>query len=133
MKRFVLLILSILVLSGCGAKNDVQNDLYNNQTYYQDEKKNYDEAADVRDNQIYYYQDENLTEYGQNNMSNASHVQQICNQDEVTTCEQNNELNGEDITSQRSMIKDVLSTLGVIITVFIDIGLFIVPLIIQFS
>ncbi|MDR0579856.1 MAG: hypothetical protein LBG21_04565 [Campylobacteraceae bacterium] len=115
MKRFVLLILSILVLSGCGAKNDVQNDLYNNQTYYQDE---------------------NLTEYGQNNVSNASHVQQICNQDKnltVTVYEQNNELNGEDITSQRSMIKDVLSTLGVIITVFIDIGLFIVPLIIQFS
>ncbi|MDR0579112.1 MAG: hypothetical protein LBG21_00705 [Campylobacteraceae bacterium] len=39
MKRYVLpfIILSILILSGCSAKNNIQNNLHNNQTYYQDD------------------------------------------------------------------------------------------------
>ena len=37
MKYFALFILPVLVLSGCNTKNSVQNNLYNNQIYYQNE------------------------------------------------------------------------------------------------
>jgi uncharacterized protein YceK len=98
MKNFALslIVLSILTLSGCSTKNNVQNDLYSDQ--------------------VCYYQDDNLTKYEQHSADEKKY--EICLLEQAKETKQDEVIMVRIIRGTLTFIKDIIPLTIMIGTIF---------------